>query len=81
MSQKRLKSLVRDLNRMMAVTPLNTADYRVLLEELRKAKEALRSPNLPGRQVGQAGSQFPIPNPRLRRDKSTVDADPTPNGQ
>lgn len=42
MSQKRLKYLVRDLNRMMAVTPLNTEDYRVLLEELRKAKEALK---------------------------------------
>lgn len=42
MSENRLKFLVRDLNRMMAVTPLNTEDYRVLLEELRKAKIALK---------------------------------------
>lgn len=33
---------------MMRFTPLNTDDYKVLLEELRKAKEAL-SPNLPVR--------------------------------
>lgn len=48
MSQNRLKALVRELNAMMQFTPINTDDYRALLEELRKAKAAI---------------QFPSPNP------------------